>query len=222
MVEKSCFGDLILKLPKTHLFGHIIHNLLLREGVASKSDAMAVVIGDNANIFYAYQFHKIIGLTIGSTSFPENKQDINKSSIIKEFFGGNHMIKRTELDEVYKGSNTTNDKLFLRLTLVYFLELALMGKDEKTNVDTNILAMVDNLKKCNKFSWGSYVYQMTIESLKKPMKAWIAMKKPKQKCNNIARFSYALVWAYEVVIGLSKLYASIREEYVEGAPTIFK
>ncbi|KAK9125349.1 hypothetical protein Scep_014195 [Stephania cephalantha] len=66
-----------------------------KEGVASKSDAMAVVIGDNVNIFDEDQFHKITGLTIGSTSFPENKQDINQSSIIKEFFGGNHMIKKT-------------------------------------------------------------------------------------------------------------------------------
>ncbi|KAK9148484.1 hypothetical protein Scep_007241 [Stephania cephalantha] len=32
----------------------------------------------------------------------------------------------------------------------------------------------------------------------------------------------AVVWAYEVVIGLSELYASNREEYVEGALTIFK
>ncbi|KAK9144615.1 hypothetical protein Sjap_004518 [Stephania japonica] len=154
MVEKSCFGDLIYKLPRIHISGHIIHNLLLREGAASNSDSMTVVIGDNVNIFDAEQFYKITGLKIGSTSFPESKQDINTSSIVKEFFGGNYMIKRTELDEAYKGLNTTDDKLFLRLTLVYFLELGLMGKDEKTNVDTNILALVDNLKKFNKFSWA--------------------------------------------------------------------
>ncbi|KAK9110170.1 hypothetical protein Sjap_018230 [Stephania japonica] len=137
---------------------------------------MTVVIGDNVNLIDAEQFHKITGLKIGSTSFPENKQDINTSSIVKEFFGGNHMIKRTELDEAYKGLNTTDDKIFFRLTLVYFLELGLMGNDEKTNVDTNVLALVDNLKKFNKFSWGSYVYKMTLESLKKPMKTWKAMK----------------------------------------------
>ncbi|KAK9148811.1 hypothetical protein Scep_007568 [Stephania cephalantha] len=120
-------------------WGSYAAEITKQEGVASKSDAMVVVIGQYQH-FHADQFHKITRLTIGSTSFPENKQDINKSSIIKEFFGGNHMIKRTELDEVYKGLNVTNDKLFLRLTLV---------------------------------------------------------------------------WAYEVVIGLSELYASIREEYVE-------
>ena len=109
------------------------------------------------------------------------------------------------------------DEEILKLTLLYFLEHVLLGKEGKALIELRWVQLVDSLKYFNKYPCGRICFDRTLFGLKKALYKRILKKVEKNNEKGNATYdAYALVgfsyifqiWAYEVILLLGMKYAS--------------
>lgn len=61
-------------------------------------------------------------------------QSIGNSRLLEKFFKDKKFIYVSELDDTFLEYEGDNDDI-VKLTLVYFIDLSLLGKDRRTKVD---------------------------------------------------------------------------------------
>ncbi|KAK2642454.1 hypothetical protein Ddye_024217 [Dipteronia dyeriana] len=59
----------------------------------------------------------------------------------------------------------SDDDDVLKLALILFLEMTLVGKDDRTSILYWALELVDDLNAFNKFLWGTFIYSRTFNSI---------------------------------------------------------
>ncbi|KAK0574148.1 hypothetical protein LWI29_018899 [Acer saccharum] len=62
-------------------------------------------------------------------------------------------------------NNNNSDEDMVKLALILLLEMTLVGKDDRNAIIYWALKLVDDLDAFNKFSWGSFIYTRTFNSL---------------------------------------------------------
>ncbi|KAK2658119.1 hypothetical protein Ddye_011171 [Dipteronia dyeriana] len=62
-------------------------------------------------------------------------------------------------------NNNNSDEDMVKLALILFLEMTLVGKDDRNAILYWALELVDDLDAFNKFPWGSFMYTRTFNSL---------------------------------------------------------
>lgn len=170
LLEGSCFRKLIFGIDdETHFSGNIVHHLLLRRVQHDKPDEIANDIGGEVKVFGAIDFADITGLRVdGDLSALVD----GTSSLYKKVFKKKRLIL-VDVERAYEELDaTTDDTTFFRLSLIYMLEVGLLGRVKQRQIDNIHLVLVDKKKQFNRFPWGRVVYNLTMFSLKNGVNTW--------------------------------------------------
>ncbi|KAE8650913.1 hypothetical protein Csa_000776, partial [Cucumis sativus] len=94
-----------------------------------------------------------------------------------------------------------DDDDMVKLALVYFIELSLLGKDRRTKVNRNFLKIAEDWNTFDNYDWGEIVFRRTLNALKRALDMqYVKGKKVFKKKYTILGFPHALqVWAYESI-----------------------
>ena len=80
------------------------------------------------------------------------------------------------------------------MTLLYFLEHVLFGKERKNLIDMQWVALVDNLKAFNKYPWGEICYERTLFGLQRVLENRLSKYQDRKKVKGeVVVEAYSLV-----------------------------
>ncbi|XP_038887193.1 uncharacterized protein LOC120077380 [Benincasa hispida] len=112
----------------------IIHHILLREVKRTRSDSMSFSVCGKIVTFSKDDFLLMTGLWQSLTQVDQNQQSLYELAI--KYFG-NRVTKDTlhlcQLEEKYKDMEFENDDDTVKITIVYYTEVAMMGKNKQKN-----------------------------------------------------------------------------------------
>ncbi|KAL5814626.1 hypothetical protein ACOSQ4_025267 [Xanthoceras sorbifolium] len=191
--------------------------------VEDAENEMWFLIGGNKIRFSANEFCLVSSLRLGHIVIPTtNPEKDDADRIRQKYFKRAKKVTGIKLQSLFEHGleeeNDDDDDDVIKLALLLILEMTLLGKDLRTKVEYWAMKLVDNLEEFNRFSWGSYVYSRTFNSLSTCFKGRDQRFMTKTKKDpshtaekiNLYGFVYAFqVWAIEVIPLYSKLnYAS--------------
>ncbi|KAA0061901.1 Ulp1-like peptidase [Cucumis melo var. makuwa] len=129
-------------------------------------------------------------------------QLVGNSRLLEKFFKDKECVYVSDLEDIvleYEG----DDDDIVKLALVYFIEISLLGKDRRTKVDIGFFKITDDWNTFNNYDWGWIVFVRSLSALKRALDKQYAKRKKKStqtKKYTINGFSHALqVWAYESI-----------------------
>ncbi|TYK08118.1 Ulp1-like peptidase [Cucumis melo var. makuwa] len=132
----------------------------------------------------------------------ESIQLVGNTILLEKFFKDKECICVSDLEDKFLEYEGDDDDI-VKLTLVYFIELSLLGKDRRTKVDIGFFKIADDWNTFNNYDWGRIVFRRTLSALKRALNKQYAKGKKKStqtKKYTINGFSHALqVWAYESI-----------------------
>ncbi|KAK0604167.1 hypothetical protein LWI29_012772 [Acer saccharum] len=172
--------------------------------------------GDNISRFSIVEFCLVTGLRYSKNNESSHKIDEGLEERIRRIhFNSAVKITVQTLESYFNDyvSMDEEDDDIVKLALLLFLEVTLMGKDERHPVDYVYMQSVDNLDAFNALPWGSSIYKRTFDSLSKCCEGRSEKfkkkreEKPshKEERYNIYGFVYAFqVWAFETILSYAK------------------
>lgn len=89
-------------------------------------------------------------------------------SLRTKYFGNELMVDMHPInfEEICKNVNFYNDLDTVKVTLVYYTELAMMGKDKtKSVIHKSLLDDVEDLEYYNSLDWGHILWERTLKGL---------------------------------------------------------
>ncbi|XP_038895909.1 uncharacterized protein LOC120084079 [Benincasa hispida] len=127
-----------------------------------------------------------------SPSRIDRNQQSSYELAIKYF--GNRVKKDTlhlrELKEKYKDLEFENDDDAVKISLVYYTEVAMMGKNKQKNaVDLKRFKDVQSLEYYNSIDWGTIIWERTLDALKTALNDKSSLYKTRVKSNK----NYAVI-----------------------------
>ncbi|KAL4017724.1 hypothetical protein IC575_021288 [Cucumis melo] len=129
-------------------------------------------------------------------------QLVGNGRLLEKFFKDKECIYVSDLEDIvleYEG----DDDDILKLALVYFIEISLLGKDRRTKVDIGFFKIADDWNTFNNYNWSRIIFVRTLSALKRALDKQYAKGKKKSthtKKYTINGFPHALqVWAYESI-----------------------
>ncbi|KAL4011369.1 hypothetical protein IC575_028426 [Cucumis melo] len=159
--------------------GSLIHYLLLREVEDEGKDSISFLLG-------GVDYIQLVG----------------NSRLLEKFFKDKECIYVSDLEDIFLEYEGDDDDI-VKLALVYFIEISLLGKDRRTKVDIGFFKIADDWNTFNNYDWGRIVFVRTLRALKRALNKQYAKGKKKStqtKKYTINGFPHALqVWAYESI-----------------------
>ncbi|KAA0062032.1 Ulp1-like peptidase [Cucumis melo var. makuwa] len=129
-------------------------------------------------------------------------QLVGNSRLLEKFFKDKECIYVSDLEDIFLEYEGDDDDI-VKLALVYFIEISLLGKDRRTKVDIGFFKIADDWNTFNNYDWDQIVFGRTLSALKRALDKQYAKGKKKSiqtKKYTINGFSHALqVWAYESI-----------------------
>ncbi|KAK2656182.1 hypothetical protein Ddye_009234 [Dipteronia dyeriana] len=171
MFRVTCFGY-FLDVSDMVLSGQFCHHILLRECHVRDVDDMASTlcfyVGNEVIRFSTVEFCLVTGLTFGDSC--ESPSYITKhmdKRIFRSYFrDGKVNVKMfANWFRNLGPDNNVSDDDMVKLALVFFLEMTLVGKDDRNAIMYWALQLVDDLDAFNSFPWGTFLYGRTFDSL---------------------------------------------------------
>ncbi|KAL4033264.1 hypothetical protein IC575_006351 [Cucumis melo] len=179
--------------------GPLIHYLLLREVEDEGKDSISFLLGGVVCTSGRREFNIITGLWGPKEDYI---QLVGNSRLLEKFFKDKECIYVSDLEDIFLEYEGDNDDI-VKLALVYFIEISLLGKDRRTKVDIGFFKIADDWNTFNNYDWGRIVFVRTLSALKRALDKQYAKGKKKStqtKKYTINRFPHALqVWAYESI-----------------------
>ncbi|KAA0061238.1 Ulp1-like peptidase [Cucumis melo var. makuwa] len=127
---------------------------------------------------------------------------VGNSRLLEKFFKDKECIYVSDLEDIFLEYEGDDDDI-VKLALVYFIEISLLGKDRRTKVDIGFFKIADDWNTFNNYDWGRIVFVRTLSALKRALDKQYAKGKKKStqtKKYTINGFPHALqVWAYESI-----------------------
>ncbi|TYK27405.1 Ulp1-like peptidase [Cucumis melo var. makuwa] len=124
------------------------------------------------------------------------------SRLLEKFFKDKDCVYVSDLEDIFLEYEGDDDDI-VKLALVYFIEISLLGKDRRTKVDIGFFKIADDWNSFNNYDWGRIVFVRTLSALKRALDKQYAKGKKKStqtKKYTINGFPHALqVWAYESI-----------------------
>ncbi|KAA0047354.1 Ulp1-like peptidase [Cucumis melo var. makuwa] len=129
-------------------------------------------------------------------------QLVGNSRLLEKFFKDKECIYVSDLKDIFLEYESDDDDI-VKLALIYFIEISLLGKDRRTKVDIGIFKIADDWNTFNNYDWGRIVFVRTLSALKRVLDKQYAKGKKKStqtKKYTINGFLHALqVWTYESI-----------------------
>ncbi|KAL0533928.1 hypothetical protein IC582_028203 [Cucumis melo] len=179
--------------------GPLIHYLLLREVEDEGKDSISFLLGGVVCTFGRREFNIITGLWGPKEDYI---QLVGNSRLLEKFFKDKECIYVSDLEDIFLEYEGDDDDI-VKLALVYFIEISLLGKDRRTKVDIGFFKIADDWNTFNNYDWGRIAFVRTLNALKRALDKQYAKGKKKStqtKKYTINGFPHALqVWAYESI-----------------------
>ncbi|GAB2279374.1 hypothetical protein Dimus_039347 [Dionaea muscipula] len=196
--EESCFGLLLgIDLSGGPFSAVLLNSLLAREIMVKNAESLEMWfgIGGKRARFSKYEFFLITGLKFGDISHPSSDKSLAdlETTIHMRYFNGTQ-IKNEELFSCfvsYKDKEFQQEGDGLKLALVMFASLVLLGNDYRLSVPSFLWEMVEDIPRFNAFGWGKYAYHMTYHNLHARDIAW--KDRTKQLRYHVYGFPYSLL-----------------------------
>ncbi|KAK2660578.1 hypothetical protein Ddye_007111 [Dipteronia dyeriana] len=118
--------------------------------------------------FSPVEFYLVSGLTFGAYSESTLELFKRKDSRLRRSYFQDSKVQVKMIIDWFRNlgpNNKYSDDDIVKLTLILILEMTLVGKDDRTSILYWALELVDDLDAFNKFPWGSFLYDMTFNSL---------------------------------------------------------
>ncbi|KAA0032984.1 Ulp1-like peptidase [Cucumis melo var. makuwa] len=190
MTSTSTDGSLYKINPSHHFY-----SLVEDEG----KDSISFLLGGVVCTFGRREFNIITGLWGPKEDYI---QLVGNSRLLEKFFKDKECIYVSDLEDIFLEYEGDDDDI-VKLALVYFIEISLLGKDRRTKVDIGFFKIADNWNTFNNYDWGRIVFGRTLSALKRALDKQYAKGKKKStqtKKYTINGFPHALqVWAYESI-----------------------
>ncbi|KAL0557075.1 hypothetical protein IC582_005593 [Cucumis melo] len=178
--------------------GPLIHYLLLREVEDEGKNYISFLLRGVVCTFGRREFNIITGLW-GPKE--ESIQLVGNSRLLEKFFKDKECIYVSDLEDIFLEYEGDDDDI-VKLALVYFIELSLLGKDRRIKVDRNFFKIANDWNTFNNYDWGGIVFGRTLSALKRALNMQYAKGKKKSTKTKytVNGFPHALqVWAYESI-----------------------
>ncbi|KAA0037834.1 Ulp1-like peptidase [Cucumis melo var. makuwa] len=177
----------LYKINPSHHFYSIVED----EG----KDSISFLLGGVVCTFGRREFNIITGLW-------GPKEDYIQLVGKEKFFKDKECVYVSDLEDIFLEYEGDDDDI-VKLALVYFIEISLLGKDRRTKVDIGFFKIADDWNTFNNYDWGRIVFVRTLSALKRALDKQYAKGKKKStqtKKYTINGFPHALqVWAYESI-----------------------
>ncbi|KAL0555774.1 hypothetical protein IC582_004270 [Cucumis melo] len=118
--------------------GPLIHYLLLREVEDEGKDSISFLLGA---LFVLSDYIQLVG----------------NSRLLEKFFKDKECIYVSDLEDIFLEYEGDDDDI-VKLALVYFIEISLLGKDRRTKVDIGFFKIADDWNTFNNYDWGRIVF----------------------------------------------------------------
>lgn len=66
-------------------------------------------------------------------------------------------MKGSELDKEYQTLNFESDEDVVKMSLFYFIELVMMGREKRQHMDWTILSLIDDVENFMSYDWGELI-----------------------------------------------------------------
>lgn len=150
-------------------------------------------IGRSKIRFSKREFCLVTGLKFGCLSNIINEEyESVDGGIHERYFNNNPDLLVKALHEAFMKVEFKNKKDALKMALVLFVELILMGQDYRHKVSRWLLRLVEDLRAFNRFPWGEYIFKMTFNYIKQ------AFRNPREG-KTVARYNlYGFPTSFQV------------------------
>ncbi|KAL0543987.1 hypothetical protein IC582_019098 [Cucumis melo] len=118
--------------------GPLIHYLLLREVEDEGKDSISFLLGGVVCTFGRREFNIITGLWGPKEDYI---QLVGNSRLLEKFFKDKECVYVSDLEDIFLEYEGDDDDI-VKLALVYFIEISLLGKDRRTKVDIGFFKIV--------------------------------------------------------------------------------
>ncbi|KAL0534588.1 hypothetical protein IC582_028879 [Cucumis melo] len=182
--------------------GPLIHYLLLKEVEDEGKDSISFLLGGVVCTFGRREFNIIIGLWGPKEDYI---QLVGNSRLFEKFFKDKECIYVSDLEDIFLEYEGDDDDI-VKLALVYFIEISLLGKDRRTKVDIGFFKIADDWNTFNNYDWGRIVFVHTLNALKRALDKQYAKGKKKStqtKKYTINGFPHALKFIIKAVIEMT-------------------
>ncbi|KAL0551375.1 hypothetical protein IC582_010461 [Cucumis melo] len=141
--------------------GPLIHYLLLREVEDEGKDSISFLLGGVVCTFGRREFNIITGLWGPKKDYI---QLVGNSRLLEKFFKDKECVYVRDLEDIFLEYEGDDDDI-VKLALVYFIEISLLGKDRRTKVDIGFFKIADDWNTFNNYDWGRIVFVWADESI---------------------------------------------------------
>ncbi|KAL0537371.1 hypothetical protein IC582_026349 [Cucumis melo] len=182
--------------------GPLIHYLLLREVEDEGKDSISFLLGGVVCTFGRREFNIITGLWGPKEDYI---QLVGNSRLLEKFFKDKECVYVSDLEDIFLEYEGDDDDI-VKLALVYFIEISLLGKDRRTKVDIGFFKIADDWNTFNNYDWGRIVFVRTLSALKRALDKQYAKGKKKStqtKKYTINGFPHALQFIIKAVIEMT-------------------
>ncbi|XP_038895990.1 uncharacterized protein LOC120084166 [Benincasa hispida] len=152
----NCFIDLNIIFSSV-----LIHKALLRESVDDKEEYMSFNIMESTVIFEKAKF-LFAGLW-SPTLVVERTKFIGYH--LRDTYFKREGLTLIDLEKEYPKCKFENDEDVVKVLLVYYAELTMMGKDKHMSIDLYLFQVADDLDYFNNMNWGSMLWDRTLGGL---------------------------------------------------------
>ncbi|KAL4035296.1 hypothetical protein IC575_003977 [Cucumis melo] len=118
--------------------GPLIHYLLLREVEDEGKDSISFLLGGVVCTFGRREFNIITELWGPKEDYI---QLVGNSRLLEKFFKDKECVYVSDLEDIFLEYESDDDDI-VKLALVYFIEISLLGKDRRTKVDIDFLRLL--------------------------------------------------------------------------------
>ncbi|KAL0549166.1 hypothetical protein IC582_013647 [Cucumis melo] len=177
--------------------GPLIHYLLLREVEDEGKDSISFLLGGVVCTFGRRQFNIITGLWGPKEDYI---QLVRNSRLLEKFFKDKECVYVSDLEDIFLEYEGDDDDI-VKLALVYFIEISLLGKDRRTKVDIGFFKIADDWNTFNNYDWGRIVFVSTLSALKRALDKQYAKgkKKSTQTKKNILSMDFRMHYRYFII-----------------------
>ena len=142
--------------------GPLIHYLLLREVEDEGKDSISFLLGGVVCTFGRREFNIVTGLWGPKEDYI---QLVGNSRLLEKFFKDKECVYVSDLEDIFLEYEGDDDDI-VKLALVYFIEISLLGKDRRTKVDIGFFKITDDWNTFNNYDWGRIVFVRTLSAFK--------------------------------------------------------